>query len=143
MHMLVHFWQLTGHLAVAWEGSIMKIRIYTVTVLLLVVALLTSIPGLPLGADLRGRWLQAHMIVAAPLSGLLVGWIWCSQDKIVSLKASAWLCISIGLASIIVPMLGFITTSESTHRWVESHGWLSFLGVGLLGISAARTASKK
>ena len=120
----------------------MKSRLYTVTMLLLLVALLTSIPGLPLGVDLRGIWLQAHLIVATPLAALLVGWIWCSQGQIVSLKALAWLCISVGLASIMVPMLGF-TATESTHQWIESHGWLSFVGVGLLGISAARTASKK
>ena len=120
----------------------MKKWLSLLTLLLLLLAALTSIPGLPPGVDLRGRWLQIHLIVATPLAILIVAWIWFHQVRLDLVKASAWLAISTGLGLIVIPMVG-LTGTESTHHWVQGHGWLSFLGVGLLGLSAAMASRKK
>lgn len=119
----------------------MKKWLPPLTLLLLLLATLSSIPGLPPGVDLRGRWLQLHLVVATPLAILIVARIWCNPVRIDPMKATAWLCISMALGLIVIPLLG-ITGTESTHQWVQGHGWLSFLGVGLLGLCAARSRQK-
>ena len=120
----------------------MKKWIPQLTLLLLFLAMLSSIPGLPLGVDLRGRWLQTHLIVAVPLTILLVIHIWWIRPATNPLTALAWLSISAGLGIIAVPLLA-LTDTESTHHWVQSHGWLSILGIGLLGFSAALSRQNK
>ncbi|MEC9475479.1 MAG: hypothetical protein VX764_00425 [Planctomycetota bacterium] len=120
----------------------MKSWIPRLTILLLLLAVLSSIPALPLGVDLRGRWLQVHLIVAAPLAILIVSQIWWVRTTPNFLQALAWLSISAGLGSIVVPLLALVGT-DSIHLWVENHGWLSILGVGLLGIAAARKQRNK
>ena len=92
----------------------MKKWLSLLTLLLLLLAALTSIPGLPPGVDLRGRWLQIHLIVATPLAILIVAWIWFHQVRLDLVKASAWLAISTGLGLIVIPMVG-LTGTESTH----------------------------
>ncbi|MAW76245.1 MAG: hypothetical protein CMJ95_02485 [Planctomycetes bacterium] len=119
----------------------MKKWLSLLTLLLLLLAALSSIPALPLNVDLRGRWLQVHLLVAAPLAFLIVVQIWWLQIPMNPLKAAAWLSVSTGLGLIVVPLLG-LTGTESTHLWIQSHGWLSLLGVGLLGFSAARAFRK-
>ena len=102
----------------------------------------TEIYTLSLHDALPICWLQIHLIVATPLAILIVAWIWFHQVRLDLVKASAWLGISTGLGLIVIPMVG-LTGTESTHHWVQGHGWLSFLGVGLLGLSAAMASRKK
>lgn len=119
----------------------MKKWIPRCTILLLFLAMLSSIPALPLGVELRGYWLQIHMMVAVPLSLLIVAKIWWVRAEKSPLNALAWLSISVGLGLIVVPLLA-LSDAASTHYWVEAHGWVSILGVGMLGFSVARISRK-
>ncbi len=102
---------------------------------LLILAMLTSIPGIPIGIDLRGYPLLAHLGVGTALSGLLALSLLIPQRREERLSATAWLLISGGLVALVVPMLGWVS-SEAGHHWLEAHGWLSIGGLGLLGFSA-------
>lgn len=103
---------------------------------LLILAMLTSIPGIPIGVDLRGYPLLIHLGVGTVLSGLLALALLIPHRREGRLTAVAWLLISAGLMALVVPMLGWVS-SEASHGWLEAHGWLSIGGLGLLGFSAA------
>ncbi len=115
----------------------MRIQVSRLSLVLVVMAAISAIPGLPLDADLRGNWLLLHLISATALAALLVVMSWFVRGRGEVISTLAWLCLSIAMGIILVPMLG-LTTSEASHSWITGHGWLSFLGFALLGWSAAR-----
>ncbi len=115
----------------------MRLKISRLSLVLVVVAAITAIPGLPLDVDLRGNWLLLHLLIASPLAALLVVMSWFVRGRGEVISTLAWLCLSIAMGVILIPMLG-LTSAETSHNWITGHGWLSFLGFLLLGWSAAR-----
>ncbi len=112
-------------------------KLTKLTILLLLLATLSAIPGLPLDAELRGNWLQLHLLLGTPLAALLVIPGWLRRGNYPLSNHLSWWLISIALGLILIPMLGF-SSAEGSVIWLEGHGWLSFLGVALLGWSMTR-----
>ncbi|OUU26447.1 MAG: hypothetical protein CBC13_00200 [Planctomycetia bacterium TMED53] len=105
---------------------------------LLILAMLTAIPGIPLGVDLRGYPLLLHLGVGTLLAAILAIVMVTTPPTGSRLQAFAWLLICIGLLALMVPLMGW-ADSEASHRWLESHGWISIAGLGLLGLSAKQS----
>ncbi|MDG2084908.1 MAG: hypothetical protein P8K66_08125 [Planctomycetota bacterium] len=104
--------------------------------LLVILAMLTAIPGIPLGTDLRGYPLMIHITVGTLLAVGLLLRIKLQNEQEHWLRSSAWLLLSTGLVTLVIPMLG-MTSSDTTHLWLETHGWLSITGLALMAVSAA------
>ena len=103
---------------------------------LLILAMLSAIPGIPLSEDLRGYPLVIHLAVGTVFAGVLAVFLIQPPQGMRRLATLSWLLISLGLVALVVPMLGWVS-AESGHLWLETHGWLSIGGLGLLGLSAS------
>lgn len=103
---------------------------------LLILAMLSAIPGIPLSEDLRGYPLVIHLAVGTVFAGVLAVFLIQPPQGMRRLATLSWLLISLGLVALVVPMLGWVA-AESGHLWLETHGWLSIGGLGLLGLSAS------
>ena len=103
---------------------------------LLILAMLSAIPGIPLSEDLRGYPLVIHLAVGTVFAGVLAVFLIQPPQGMRRLATVSWLLISLGLVALVVPMLGWVS-AESGHLWLETHGWLSIGGLGLLGLSAS------
>ena len=103
---------------------------------LLILTMLSSIPGIPLGIDLRGYPLVLHLATGSLFAAVLVLFLFQPPTKLGRLSSLSWLLISSGLIALVVPMLGWVSAEEG-HLWLETHGWLSIGGLGLLGLSAS------
>lgn len=103
---------------------------------LLILSMVSSIPGIPLEKDLRGYPLIIHLAVGTLFAGILTVFLIQPPNGMRRLAALSWLLISAGLAALIVPMLGWVS-AEAGHLWLEFHGWLSIGGLGLIGLTAS------
>ncbi len=117
-------------------------RLHRFLILLLILAMLTAIPGIPFGVDLRGYPLLMHLGVGTLLAGALAVAMVISPTGTNRLQSFAWLLICFGLLSLVIPLMGW-ASSDLSHRWLEAHGWISIAGLGLLGLSVKQNKSAK
>ncbi|MDE0959864.1 MAG: hypothetical protein OSB09_03710 [Planctomycetota bacterium] len=102
------------------------------TLLLVLLCTVSISAALASGEELRGNWLQFHLLVATPLAALLVIRCWWPRPETTIGGQLAWWLMAIAMGLVLIPMLGW-TSSENSLVWVEGHGWLSLLAVVILG----------
>jgi hypothetical protein len=110
------------------------------TVLLAFLCTISSIAGVPVGEELRGYWLQLHLLVASPLAALLVIRCWWPTVDTTLLGQLSWWLMAIAMGLVLIPMLGW-TSSQNSMVWIEGHGWLSLIAVAILGWSVRRKST--